>query len=174
MAESGLKPESSNSEAHALCGWSGGLLQDSSLSNVLLISSSRRPPARPDEGLSLLQRDPLPRIIYFRGMGEVGGSNEWAMWGYKDHSEHSFFFKVFIGFVAILLLLYILAFWPRGTWDLSFPIRDWTWTRFIGWWSLNHWPPGKSPLRTFDGHIQPSASCHVGQVFLSSAPPLDL
>ena len=27
--------------------------------------------------------------------------------------------KVFIEFVAILLLFYVLFFWPRGMWDLS-------------------------------------------------------
>ena len=29
------------------------------------------------------------------------------------------FFKVFIEFVTILLLFYVLVFWPRGIWDLS-------------------------------------------------------
>ena len=29
-----------------------------------------------------------------------------------------FFFKVFIEFVMILLLFYVLAFWPQGMWDL--------------------------------------------------------
>ena len=33
-------------------------------------------------------------------------------------------FKVFIEFVAILLLFYVLVFWPQGMWDLSFPTRD--------------------------------------------------
>ena len=48
-------------------------------------------------------------------------------------------FKDFIEFVAILLLFYILVFWPQGTWDLSFPTRDWTRICRIEWWSLNHW-----------------------------------
>ena len=30
-------------------------------------------------------------------------------------------FKVFIEFVTILLLFYVLVFWPRGMWDLSSP-----------------------------------------------------
>ena len=30
-------------------------------------------------------------------------------------------FKVFIELVAMLLLFYILAFWPQGMWDLSSP-----------------------------------------------------
>ena len=43
-----------------------------------------------------------------------------------------FFFDVdflsFIGFVTILLLFYVLLFWPRGMWGLSSPTRDWTHT----------------------------------------------
>ena len=39
-----------------------------------------------------------------------------------------FFFDVdflsFIGFVTILLLFYVLLFWPRGMWGLSSPTRD--------------------------------------------------
>ena len=33
-------------------------------------------------------------------------------------------FKVFIEFVTILLLFYVLVFWPRGMWALSSPTRD--------------------------------------------------
>ena len=49
------------------------------------------------------------------------------------------FFKVFIEFVTILLLFYVLVFWPWGMWDLSSPTRDWTHTPFTGKWSLNDW-----------------------------------
>ena len=28
-------------------------------------------------------------------------------------------FKVFIEFVTVLLLFYVLVFWPRGVWDLN-------------------------------------------------------
>ena len=35
-------------------------------------------------------------------------------------------FKVFTEFVTILLLFYILVFWPQGMWDLSSLTRDWT------------------------------------------------
>ena len=38
------------------------------------------------------------------------------------------FFKVFIEFVAVLLLLYVLVFWPGDMWDLSSPPRDQTHT----------------------------------------------
>ena len=48
-------------------------------------------------------------------------------------------FKVFIEFITILFLFYVLVFWPRGMWDLSSSIRDWTHTPCIGRRSLNHW-----------------------------------
>ena len=48
-------------------------------------------------------------------------------------------FKVFIEFVTILLLFYVLVFWPRGMWDPNSPTQDGTHTPCIGRWSLNHW-----------------------------------
>ena len=42
------------------------------------------------------------------------------------------FLKVFIEFVTILLLFYVLVFWPRGLWDLSSPTRDQTQTPCSG------------------------------------------
>ena len=48
-------------------------------------------------------------------------------------------FKVFIEFVTILLLIFVLVFWPQDMWDLSSPTRDWTCTPCIGRRSLNHW-----------------------------------
>ena len=48
-------------------------------------------------------------------------------------------FKVFIEFVTILLLFYVLAFWPKGMWNLWSPTRDQTCTSCIGRWGLNHW-----------------------------------
>ena len=53
----------------------------------------------------------------------------WGMW---------IIFQVFIEFVTILLLFYVLVFWPRGMWDLSSPTRDGTCTLCIGRQSLNH------------------------------------
>ena len=55
-------------------------------------------------------------------------------------------FKVFIEFVAILLLFYALVFWSRNMWGLNFPIRDWTLTPCIGRWSLNHWTTREVPI----------------------------
>ena len=54
-------------------------------------------------------------------------------------------FKVFIEFVTILLLFYVLVFWPWGTWDLNFLLRDRTHTPCSGRWSLTTRLPGKSP-----------------------------
>ena len=53
--------------------------------------------------------------------------------------------KVFVEFVTILLLFYILVFWLQGTWDLSFPTRDWTCTPCTGRQSLNHWSAREVP-----------------------------
>ena len=41
-------------------------------------------------------------------------------------------FKVFIEFITILLLFYVLVFWPQGMWDLSSLTRDRTHTPCIG------------------------------------------
>ena len=44
----------------------------------------------------------------------------------KDFSFNvNHFFKVFIEFVTVLLLLYVLVFWPRSRWDLSSPHQRW-------------------------------------------------
>ena len=54
-------------------------------------------------------------------------------------------FKVFIELVTILLLFYVLVFWPRGMWDLTSPTRDRTLTPCIGRLSLNHWTAREVP-----------------------------
>ena len=54
-------------------------------------------------------------------------------------------FKVIIEFVTILLLFYVLVFWPWGMWDLSSPTRDQTHTPCIGKRSLNHWTAREVP-----------------------------
>ena len=58
-------------------------------------------------------------------------------------------FLVFIEFVTILLLLYVLVFWPRGMRDLSSLTRDLTSTLCIGRWSLNHWTAREVPILAF-------------------------
>ena len=52
-----------------------------------------------------------------------------------------FFLKIFwcgpflksIELITILLLFYVLGFWLRAMWDLSFPTKDWPCTPCIGW-----------------------------------------
>ena len=58
-------------------------------------------------------------------------------------------FKVFIEFVTVLLLFYVLVFWPRGMWDPSFPTRDRTCTPCIGRRGLNHWTAREVPTCQF-------------------------
>ena len=58
-------------------------------------------------------------------------------------------FKVFIEFVTILLLFYVLAFWPRGMGDLSPTTRDGIHTTCIGRQSLNHWTTREVPQAFF-------------------------
>ena len=55
-------------------------------------------------------------------------------------------FRVFIEFVTILLLFYVLVFWPRSMWVLSSPTRDRTSIPCIGRQSLNHWTARKVPV----------------------------
>ena len=63
-------------------------------------------------------------------------------------------FQDFIEFVTIFLLLYVLVFWPRGTWHLSFPTRDQTCTPALdGNEVLTTGPPGKSPRIYMSGAI---------------------
>ena len=54
-------------------------------------------------------------------------------------------FLKFLLNVTILLLFYVLVFWPRGMWDLSSLTRDWTRSRCIGRRSLNHWTAREVP-----------------------------
>ena len=54
-------------------------------------------------------------------------------------------FLVFIEFVTALLLFNVLAFWPRGMWDLSSPTRDWTCSPCFGRGNCNHWTAKEVP-----------------------------
>ena len=60
-----------------------------------------------------------------------------------------FVFRVFFEFVVILLLFYVLVFWPRGMWDLSSLTRDQTRTPCIGKQSPNHWTTREVPVPVF-------------------------
>ena len=52
--------------------------------------------------------------------------------------------KFFIEFVTILLLLYVLGFWPWGIWGLTSPTRDQTCILALEGEVLTTGPPGKS------------------------------
>ena len=54
--------------------------------------------------------------------------------------------KVFIEFAVILLLFYVLAFWPQGMWNPSSLTRDWTGTACIGRQSLKYWITKEVPI----------------------------
>ena len=59
---------------------------------------------------------------------------------YMDH-----LLKVFIEFVKILLLFYVLGFWPQVMGDLSSPTRDQTCILCSRRRSLNHWTTREVP-----------------------------
>ena len=67
----------------------------------------------------------------------------------KDLYFFIFLNKVFIEFVAVLLLLHLFVFWPQGMWDPSSPTRDWTCMPCLGKWNLEHWTTRKSPKICF-------------------------
>ena len=84
-----------------------------------------------------LEKGKLPTPVFW--LGKFKGL--YSPWGQKesDTTEHfclflRFFFFFDVGhfkslfeFVAILLLFYVLAFWPWGMCDLSSPTKDQTW-----------------------------------------------
>ena len=55
-------------------------------------------------------------------------------------------FRVFVEFVAILLLFYASVLWLWGTWDPSSPIRDRTFTPCTGRRSPNHGTTREVPV----------------------------
>ena len=61
-------------------------------------------------------------------------------------------FWVFIEFVAILLLFYVLVFWPQNMWDLRSLTRDQIHTPLIGRRSLNHWTTREIPTLSLTSH----------------------
>ena len=59
--------------------------------------------------------------------------------------------KVFLEFVTLLLLFYVLGFWPQDLWDLSSPTGNQTCTPWIGKRSLNHWTTREVLVLYFSG-----------------------
>ena len=58
-------------------------------------------------------------------------------------------FKVFIEFVTILLLFYVLDFWPQGMWDFISPTRDQSHSPCFRRKNLNHWTAREVPSLAF-------------------------
>ena len=58
-------------------------------------------------------------------------------------------FQVFIEFVKVLLLFYVLVFWPRGTCDRTSLTRDRARTPCMGRQILNHWTTREVPIIFF-------------------------
>ena len=81
------------------------------------------------------------------------GSQSWTwLSNWTDIYIYSFLvwaiLKVFIEFLAALLLFYVLCFWLQGMGDLSSLTRDWTCTPCIGRQSLN-WTAREVPYMGF-------------------------
>ena len=88
----------------------------------------------------------VPDGLLYMGLQRV--RHDWAA---NTHTHTSFWiwiiFKVFIESLTILLLFYVLFFWPRGMWGLSSATRNQTHTSCTGRLSLNHWITREVPQR---------------------------
>ena len=62
----------------------------------------------------------------------------------------NFFLKVFTECFTILLLFYVLVFWPQDMLDLSSPTKVQTHTLSAARQSLNHWATREVPPYTFE------------------------
>ena len=78
--------------------------------------------------------------------------------------------KPFIEFVTILLLLYVLAFWPGGMQNPSSPTKDQTCTPCIRRQSPNHGTTKEvpQPFSLFTKPLLSWVAFHLGQVHLAS------
>ena len=56
------------------------------------------------------------------------------------------FLKSLLNLLTILLLFYVLVFWPQGMWGFGSLTRDGTHTPCIGRRSLNHWTTREVPV----------------------------
>ena len=86
--------------------------------------------------------------------------SDWAKWRCRNREQTSvrsvgrsgtervtrIFLKVFIEFIATMLLFYVLFFGHRHVGSYSFPTRDWTHSPCIGRQSPNYWNTREVPL----------------------------
>ena len=76
-------------------------------------------------------------------------------------------FKVFTESVTVLLLFYVLDFWPWGMWDLNSLTRDWTCMPCIRRQSSNYWTTWEVPIMTpfFFFFLNPEFSWQWNELF---------
>ena len=72
-------------------------------------------------------------------------------WCYLKTITSPQFLKVFIEFVTILLLSYVLFFWPWDIWHLNSTTRERTCTARLGRQILKHWTTREIPIPTILG-----------------------
>ena len=82
-------------------------------------------------------------------------------------------FKVFIKSVTVLILFFqVLAFWPRGMWDLISLARDWSCSPCFGRRNLNYWAarevPGSHTLKNLNGCSLPWGSPPITKATLGT------
>ena len=113
--------------------------------------------------------------VYF--LGQLGCK---IILGAEPRSDHADFSLLFLSFpastltsffflmwsilksvesVILLLLFYVLCFWPRAMWNLSFPTRDRTHVPCIGRSSLNHWTTREVPLSSLLHWVSQALFC---------------
>ena len=80
-------------------------------------------------------------------MGLQRVRHDWAANTHTHIFLDRIIFKVFIEPVTILILFYVLLFWPQGIWGLSSTTRNQTHTSCTGRLSLNHWLTREVPQR---------------------------
>ena len=54
--------------------------------------------------------------------------------------------RLFLLYLFLITLFIYWIFWPHDMWDLSSPIRDWTWAPAVEMGSLNHWTNREFPI----------------------------
>ena len=95
----------------------------------------------------------MPRVVLDQGgcsQGAGGGAP--LIWKLGTDGRFIFcffglFLKICIELDTVLLLFYVLVFWPWGMWHLSSPTRVWTLIPCIRRRSLNHWATREIPRR---------------------------
>ena len=74
-------------------------------------------------------------------------------------------------FIVVFFFFFFFLAVSHSLWDLSSPIRDWTWAMAVSTLSLNHWTAKEFPRNIFKGRIHTelfeSQSLQAGQHWAS-------